>query len=244
MVGQDRTIHPKWALFSKISQQMKRMSKTILAIGLMAGTSYTGAAQYYEIANQIPSLIKPALIGGLNYKGFVEASYLKGIGSHNVDFLQFSTSQGFRYSNWFYMGVGIGVDVLFSHRDENFGSWEGAPPDYDGHSAVTSAAMIPLFTDFRFNIGSSQNTSFFIDLKIGCSFLASDSWVEVDNGYLTNQEYFLLRPAIGVRIPTGKSGKQAVDVGLKYQLLTSNYWSSCNYNVTLNSLGLSVAYEW
>lgn len=216
-----------------------------MIVGAVLLTSISASAQYYEIANQIPQLITPALTGGFRYKGFVEADYLKGVGSYNADFLGFSTSQGFKYADWFYMGVGIGVDVMFA-SPANHNDIYGPNGGYVNHSSVTTAAMIPLFTDFRFKFGSNaQSISFFADLKIGCSFLCSDSWVSVGDGYLTSEEYFLLKPSIGVRIPVNKNNsKQAVDVGLTYQLLTSNYWMSYNSSVTLNSLGVTVSYEW
>ena len=44
-----------------------------MATGLLvlAGTTFA-SAQYYELANQIPQLISPALSGNFNYKGFVD----------------------------------------------------------------------------------------------------------------------------------------------------------------------------
>ncbi len=99
--------------------------------------------------------------------------------------------------------------------------------------------------DFRFNIGGADSASFFIDLKIGCSFLLSRDYIEIGGGYLTNQQYFYLRPAVGIRIPTNANNpKQAVNLGVTYKLLTSNYWSSWERNITLNSLGAMISYEW
>ena len=216
----------------------------IVALLALAGTG-TASAQLYEIANQLPSLISPALSGSLNYKGFIEAGYSKTLGHYDADFLEISTSQGFRYSNWFYMGVGIGADILFSHKNDNWGNWDRSSGFNINHSATTTAVMLPLFTDFRFNIGGETGASFFIDLKVGCSFLLSNKYISIGNGYLTNQEYFYLRPTIGIRIPTNsKNPKQAVDLGINYKLLTSNYWNSWNRNVTLNGIGASIAYEW
>lgn len=222
------------------------MKKIYFAIAFIIGvmTPFKSSAQYYEIANQLPGLIRPALTGGFNYKGYVDAKYLKGIGSRNVDFLGFSTSQGFRYNSWFYMGVGIGVDVVFSHTDDDFGSWDYNDPAVTGHGSTSTGAMIPLFTDFRFNIGGQKGASFYIDLRLGCSFLVGKDYLEVGNGYLTSQEYFYLNPSMGVRIPVGNSSKQAFDIGLSYQMLTSDYWSSYNTNLTLNALGATISYEW
>ncbi|MDE5808403.1 MAG: hypothetical protein K2H76_09820, partial [Muribaculaceae bacterium] len=84
-----------------------KIKRLIAALGLFVGTyifSIPASAQYYEIANQLPSLISPALSGSGRYKGFVDAGYTKTLGEYNADFLEFSTSQGYQYNSWFYMG--------------------------------------------------------------------------------------------------------------------------------------------
>jgi hypothetical protein len=219
--------------------------KSVVASLILILPAINAHAQYYEIANQLPSLIRPALSGSFNYKGFIDVGYNKTVGSYNADFLEISTSQGFQYSNWFYMGVGIGVDVLFAHQNENWGNWERMDNFDRNHSTCTTAAMMPLFTDFRFSLGNSTAATFFLDLKIGCSFLLGNDYIAIGDGYLTNQQYFYLHPSIGIRIPTNsKNPKQAFDIGLNYKLLTSNYWNSWNRNITLNGFGATVAYEW
>lgn len=212
---------------------------------MLAGAG-RASAQFYEIANQIPQLIQPALIGGFNYKGFVEAKYIKGVGEYNADFIGVSTSQGFRYSNWFFMGVGIGVDVVFSNAEDNGDMLKRtAAPGYDNRNIISTGVMIPIFTDFRFNVGGTQSASFFADIKLGCSFLCSDSYLRIGDGYLSSQQYFYFRPSLGVRIPVNsKSGKQAVNVGASYQLLTSNYWNAYYSNITVNGVGVDVSFEW
>ena len=91
-------------------------------------------AQYYELANQIPQLISPALSGSFAYKGFAGASFIKGVGDRNADFIDISTTQGFQYSSWFFMGVGLGVDVVMSHTSDGWGyppsgpGWSGYDP--------------------------------------------------------------------------------------------------------------------
>lgn len=224
---------------------MKTRLSRVVASVIMLFAATTLSAQYYEIANQIPQLLRPALSGAAGYKGFVEAGYSKTMGKYNGDFLEINTSQGFNYKSWFYMGVGLGVDVLFAHKNNGWGdNWSGSS-DFDKHSSTSTAAMMPLFTDFRFNLGTSQTTSFFIDLKIGCSFLLTRNYVEIGDGYLTNQQYFYLRPSLGVRIPvSSQNKKQAVNIGVNYKLLTSNYWNNWSRSVTLNGLGASLAFEW
>ena len=64
---------------------------------------------------------------------------------------------------------------------------------------------------------------------------------------MSNNTQFYLKPSMGVRIPVSKdSPKQAIDIGITYQLLTANnnyyYWRSDG--VTLNNIGLTLSYEW
>lgn len=228
----------------RLNFYMKTIFGYIAAMVAVAVGAPSVDAQYYEIANQVPGLLRPALSGSLNYKGYVETSYLKGVGDKNVDFLSFSTSQGFRYSSWFFMGVGIGADVLFSHVDDDFGNWINPDLSYLEHGSTATGVMIPLFTDFRFNIGGQSSVSFFIDIKTGCSFLIGKDYLRVGNGYLTSNEYFYLRPSIGVRIPVSENGRQAVNVGVDYQLLTSDYWNSYSRSTTIHAIGGVISYEW
>lgn len=214
----------------------------ILAFTLCA-FSVSLNAQIYEAVNTIQSVISPALSGSGKYKGYVEAGYSHTLAHYNGDFLEVSTSQGYQYNSWFYMGAGLGIDVLFSHPGSN---WNQMTTPAPGDRPYTKTApMLPLFADFRFLIGNTSNISFFLDLKVGCSFLLTNKNIAIGDGFLTNREYFFLDPSIGLRLPCNKKNpKQAVDVGVKYKLLTSNYWYNYNNNITLQSIGAFVAFEW
>lgn len=219
----------------------KRFAFAALALSMALGAS----AQYYELANQLPQLLRPALSGSWQYKGFVDASALAGIGSNRANFLSVSTSQGFQYTSWFYMGVGLGVDVAFSNHDKL-----QAPekvPGYWEHGANKTGVMLPLFTDFRFTFGGAQNEmSAYFDLRLGATFLLGNNYLEFDNGYLSNNGQFYLRPSLGLRFPVNSSNsKQAIDLGITYQLVTSaNNYTWSGRTITLNALGLTIAYEW
>lgn len=223
---------------------MKKYLKQVSCIAVFLIAALPVKAQFYQIANQLPGLIRPALSGSVNYKGYVDVSYLAGVGSQRVDFINVSTSQGFKYNNWFYMGIGLGLDVALSHTNPEFGPINSSQNNYWNHSYKTTGIMIPIFTDFRFSIGSPSSTSFFIDARLGASFLMGDSYLAVADGFITNREFFYLKPSLGIRIPVSKSGKQAVDIGMSYQLLTSNYWYYGSGHKTLNALGLTAAFDW
>lgn len=221
---------------------MKKLFFTILLA--VTGFSLPVDAQIYDAINTLQSVISPALSGSGRYKGYVEAGYSHTLSKYNGDFLEVSTSQGYQYNNWFFMGAGMGADVLFSHPGSHWNEGMTTPPPGQRGYAKT-AVMLPLFADFRFLIGSTAKTSFFLDLKVGASFLLSNKMIAIGDGFLTNREYFFLDPSIGLRLPCNKKNpKQAVDVGIRYKLLTSEYWYNYSNNITLQSLGAFVAFEW
>ena len=217
-----------------------------LALALGLATAAGAHAQYYEIANQLPGLISPALQGGLNYKGYVEASGLAGFGGDRANFLGIATSQGFKYADWFFMGVGIGVDVAIANQDFDLSDpGPGNRPEYWANSHKTKC-MIPVFTDFRFNIGNQASTGFFIDLKLGAAWLVGNGYLRTSHGAMNNSTHFYLRPTLGVRIPIdSQHTNRAFNIGVTYQLLTSNNnWGWNNNSLTLNNVGVTVGYEW
>ena len=220
--------------------------KKILAIIIVIATAFTSRmdAQVYAAINTIQSVLSPALSGSGRYKGYVEGGYSHTIGKYNGDFIELSTSQGYQYNSWFYMGAGLGIDLLLSHKGSRWLEGMTTPPaNFRGYA--TTAPMLPLFADFRFLIGNTSNISFFLDLKVGCSFLLINKCVAIGDGYLTNREYFFLDPSIGLRLPCNKKNpRQAVNVGVKYKLITSEYWYNYANNITLQSIGAFVAFEW
>lgn len=220
------------------------MKRVIITVFMVLMLPVLALGQFYEIAGRISRLVRPALSGSFNYRGFVDVSYVKGLGNYNADFLELSTSHGFQYSDWFFMGVGIGVDGVFTHPRDNWGS-DGSIV-WPKHDNTDSGVMIPVFTDFRFNVGNDgRSASVYADLRVGCSFLINNNWLRINNGYITGSEYFYLKPAVGVRIPVNdKYPRRALNIGVSYQLLTSDFWYGADHSVVINSLGVNVGYEW
>ena len=223
-----------------------KKKNVVLTLLFAAAASLPASAQYSDIVNGIANAITPALSGSGAYKGFVETSYTQGFGNYRTSFASLTTSQGYRFTNWFYMGAGIGVELLWSTVNDGWASdWQQHYPDWYSHSHTSTAVMIPVFTDFRFMFGNYSATSFFINLRLGADFLCTNSYVRIRDGYLTNTDYFLFQPAFGVRIPiSAYNPKQAIDIGIHYRLMTCDYWSSWNSDICLNGLGVNVAFEW
>lgn len=194
---------------------MKQLKRLILI--LVISLSFTGIvkAQYYEMASHMTDMLWPALSGNVNYKGYVEASYLKGLGEERVDFVDISTTQGVKFAKWFYMGVGAGVDIMLPS---------------DGRNYNNPQVMVPLYADFRFLFGNQSKVSANLDLRLGAGFTFN---------YNPNENFYL-RPTLGVRFPINKhKPKQALNVGFTYQLLVDGckYWDR-------HSIGATIGFEW
>lgn len=81
------------------------------------------------------------------YKGFVDMGYVVDLSDNNANKLEISTSHGYQFNNYFYVGGGVAVDYY---------------TDADLISA-------PVFVDFRANFINKKVTPF-ADIKTGYSF--------------------------------------------------------------------------
>lgn len=230
---------------------MKRFILPVLTLSALA-YAIPAHAQFYEIATQLPNLISPALSGGVNYKGFVELTGTAGVGENRANFIGLSTSQGFKYSSWFYMGAGVGIDAVMA-QNTDVGYIEPRSPYYNSYyqsdayyNTSTTRVMVPVFTDFRFDLGNQSTISAFIDLKVGAAWIMGSKSLRLRDGYVSNGTQFYLRPTIGIRIPVSeRTTRNAFSIGLSYQLLTSDnnyYWNSGS--ASLNNIGVTLSYEW
>lgn len=226
---------------------MKRIIKRITALAGIISMTLCGAqqasAQYWEAANQLTSLISPALSGSGAYKGSVEVMGVAGLGTNKLNQVEIATSQGYQFTSWFYMGAGLGVSVAHRSGDE-------MPAYIAPYTSKETGVMIPIFSDFRFTLPTSTKgaTTMFIDLRLGASWLCGNRPISLNDNYLDSSTNFYFRPAIGVRIPVSTSNsKQAVNIGLAYMLLTGNngyYGGYSNGNPTLSAIGATLSFEW
>ena len=199
-------------------------------------------AQYYELANQLTNLISPALSGSASYRGYVDLTGTAGFGDNRANFVGISTSQGFQYAPCFFMGAGLGIDVAMARGEDAVYD----TPGYYGGNTTRTQAMLPVFSDFRFNIGAQKTASFFIDLKIGAAWFLGGKYLEMTDFTMGHGAQFFLRPTIGLRIPVSSANqKQAVNIGVTYQLLTSNNnYRRNGASGTLNAFGATIGFEW
>lgn len=94
-----------------------------LLIGILAGVGgmLPVSAQIGEIVNGLTNVALPAIRQGNGYKGYLEADCTIGVGNYRSNFLTLATSQGYKFTDWLYMGAGIGVDLLWSTVNTGWG---------------------------------------------------------------------------------------------------------------------------
>lgn len=85
------------------------------------------------------------------YKGFVDLGYTFGIGDYSLNRLEITTSHGFQFNPYIFLGGGAGIHYY--------------------HEA--DQAAMPLFVDFRVNFKKGSIVPF-AGLKTGYTFLLSD----------------------------------------------------------------------
>lgn len=230
---------------------VKRIISALTLVGALFVFLPEANAQYWEAANQLTNVLSPMLSGSGAYKGSVEIMGVAGIGNDKLNHVEISTSQGYQYNSWFYMGAGLGVDIVRSSYEEM-----DYTPDPDAYYPTRpsrygqkrTGVMIPVFSDFRFTIptgNTASSPSVFIDLRLGASWLVGNNYICTQHNWLRTNTQFYLRPSIGVRIPTNsRNAKQAINIGLSYLLLTSNNSSWAYDNPSFSSIGASISYEW
>lgn len=232
------------------------MLRGAVAALVVAAAALPAQAQVWQATSQLSNMLSPILSGSGRYKGLVEVSGYAGVGDAKINHVEISTSQGYQYNSWFYMGAGIGVDIVHtpaSDAPDTHGYYD--PADgwnnnyYGRYGYKRTGVMLPVFTDFRFDIATGSaptSPSVLIDLRLGASWLLGNRYMMTDHGYLSNQTQFYCRPSVGVRIPVGSaSPRQAVSIGVSSLLLTSgnNYWYYGD-SQTLSAFGASVSFEW
>lgn len=207
------------------------LKKLALLIALVFAIAFSANAQY-GAGSHIRSMLSPALSGSFSYKGYVEGSYLRGLGDDRFDVAEISTTQGFTYSSWLFMGAGLGIDLMIPSLDN------GLKGEY--------SVMVPIYADFRFNIGNQSRVGLNIDLRLGTAINFNDDFY-TNNGYLLEDECWYIRPSISMRIPLSQENpRKALTIGVTYQLLMSDAYYCYNWydDKLYHNVGATIGFEW
>lgn len=145
------------------------------------------------------------------YRGFVDLGYSIGVGDYKADRLEFSTSHGYQFNPYFYLGAGAALNYF-----------------HDG-----DVASVPLFANPRLDFSTGQ-ISPFIDLKVG--YTVSEY---VEGFYLSPSigARFNLQNNKGINLSLGYTMQK---VEAYYYDYYSSYYNSSNVNVGAITLKLGL----
>jgi len=145
------------------------------------------------------------------YRGIIDLGYYYGVGTYQIDRVNFNFINGYQINPYFYVGIGIGVHYYYTDFSQ--------PSD--------NAFLIPFFADLRANFINGP-VSPYLSCDIGYSFNASDSF---------NGEGILINPTAGVSFKV--SERNEIHIGVGYQLqgfrVIYYYYDGNDYNYFSNS---------
>ena len=128
------------------------------------------------------------------YRGFVDLEYYKSIDAISRNHYGISTSHGYQFKPWLFVGAGAGIKLSHKKHYENF---DRPPKDF---------YMFPVFADVRFDLLKNKFSPF-LDCRVGYT--------------LGNKAYgVMLNPSLGCRI--GLSNRLAINATIGYSLQSTD----------------------
>ncbi len=144
------------------------------------------------------------------YKGFIEGGYTIGVGDYGEDRFAFTTTHGFQFNPYFFLGVGAGMNYISD--DKLLG--------------------IPIFADIRTNL-LNRRVSPILEAKIGYSVL------DIEGLYISPSIgcRIAVGKNIAIFVSIGYEMQRAEFVISNYEYLGGGYYSHNNYRATENCGG-------
>ena len=144
------------------------------------------------------------------YRGFVEnVESVNMDGDLTIYSLGLTTSHGYQFSPYFFLGAGLGVQYYYFDLDDVFTNFMGISNDF---------TCMPLFVHARGTFMRNWVTPY-ADLKIGTSFTHGES-------------LFYANPSVGARF--GFSPKFGLNVGLGYSYLGKVEMNSISVHIGID----------
>jgi hypothetical protein len=158
------------------------------------------------------------------YKGFIDLGFSYGTKSNVGDYemsgenrLEFSTSHGYFFSPYFFLGLGVGFHFYTGYN------YEGEYYSYD-----EVAVEIPIFAHIRSHF-IDKKVSPFVDVKLGYSV------------YDVTGTYF--SPSLGCRFAKGSRSAFWFSLGYTVQFIDDSYYDSY-YESSARSEAFSIKVGW
>lgn len=147
------------------------------------------------------------------YKGFVDFGYIADLSDYDANKVEISTSHGYQFNNYFYLGGGVAAD-FYTDAD---------------------LIAVPIFVDFRANFINKKVTPF-ADIKTGYSV------GDVEGAYVSTGigVRFSLKGKKAINLKLEYNYQQYNDHG---DYSYNNNYYSYDYDYDLEGLGFKVGFE-
>jgi hypothetical protein len=147
------------------------------------------------------------------YKGFVDFGYIADLSDYDANKVEISTSHGYQFNNYFYLGGGVAAD-FYTDAD---------------------LIAVPIFVDFRANFINKKVTPF-ADIKTGYSV------GDVEGAYVSTGigVRFSLKGKKAINLKLEYNYQQHNDHG---DYSYNNNYYSYDYDYDLEGLGFKVGFE-
>lgn len=168
-----------------------------------------------KITKDYPTSLDNKLSGrSKGYRGFVDLGFTPGVGDLATNRLEFSTSHGYQFNPYFYLGLGAGLHYYYEGGD---------------------AFVIPVFVNPRVNFIDGNITPF-VDLKLGYSFVDAEGFYFNPNIGVS----FKVQEKNAINVSIGYTMQKAKYDYYYYDYYYSYYNSG---SVDINGISLKVGYE-
>ena len=147
------------------------------------------------------------------YKGFVDFGYIADLSDYDANKVEISTSHGYQFNNYFYLGGGVAAD-FYTDAD---------------------LIAVPIFVDFRANFINKKVTPF-ADIKTGYSV------GDVEGAYVSTGigVRFSLKGKKAINLKLEYNYQQHNDHG---DYSYNNNYYSYDYDYDLEGLGFKIGFE-
>lgn len=159
---------------------------------------------------------KQAKNGLRGYKGFVDTGYLFDVSDYNTNKFEVSTSHGYQFNNYFFVGGGLALDY---YND-------------------LELAAVPIFANFRANFINNKVTPFG-DVKVG--YTAGDIEGAYASFAVGVRVALVKKMALNFRLEYVVQGWDYE--GRDFYYGSSNSYYYYDDSMTLNNIGLKVGFE-
>lgn len=113
----------------------------------------------------------------VGYRGFIDLNYTIGVGDFSIDRMGVSTTHGYQFCPYFFLGAGVGVDYF--SKNEAF----SVPFFADLRTDILNNTITP-FIDFKIGYSVGDARSLYMSPSIGCRFgCGKNSAVLISIGY-------------------------------------------------------------